>query len=436
MVVLVTLALAGAACEGSNGTTRPPDHTPAPTATSAAAPDATPSARELLQVGLDWSALSPAGDRLLGFFGDIAEAQGALAEWCLVDVDGTAPEDCTEGPPAEIGWPPLAVPAWSPDGDLVAWTAAGDIWLLDAATGDFRALTDDGLHDFAPAALGQVPVDQAPTWLTPDEVAFLRESPETGLLEALQVVTVAGEERPPVLSPTFERESLTGPVLESQWYIPGPPPYVAAPDEVLVGGYDRLFSVDPGAGEVAVVGDYGEEIAPIFDLAQELGVAVPRPRGLYPVGETASGEVILYDPVVRDLQLFGEWPGAPSGFYLFDPAADELVPVFEPSPEGSAYVGPTMLALSPERARLAVVWLDERAPAGGFTSHLSLLDLATVDLPASPRDLPELWSSDRQAVVPRSPAATWSAGDRIALPLDEVSTLVLQLDGLPPGGGR
>ncbi|MCC6790390.1 MAG: hypothetical protein IT336_01830 [Thermomicrobiales bacterium] len=140
--------------------------------------------------------------------GAIAAASWNYDELCVFETESMAERFCTDLSPLEARLRIDDV-AWSPDSSKIALSEEsfryfidGDLWVLDAVTGELTDLTDEGYNGEIPifdrdAPVGDVYIDVSPTWL-PDSsaVTFSRSTYRNGdwAGNAIYTVPISGGE--------------------------------------------------------------------------------------------------------------------------------------------------------------------------------------------------------------------------------------------------
>ncbi len=255
--------------------------------------------------------LSPDGQWLA------ASAPEAL---CTFDVASLAERACgdLEGPNVALSEHDVV---WAPDSSRLAFTEQsltlnvdGDLWLMDATTGELTNVTDDGYEGTIafldrPPADGRIDVDLAPTW-SPDGGAItisrstmvdeawtgteiVNIDPDTGDVEPLTTVSTErfvvhqGMEWAPDRQRLFYSvESFDVPSTEHGVWVFDP----------STGRSSQLIGIDPDFGspaviEVAATGDVGLIVYPRY-----VGIRPSDPDDWVMLADLSSGELTPIDP--------------------------------------------------------------------------------------------------------------------------------------------
>ncbi len=139
----------------------------------------------------------------------IAAATFNLDQLCVYETESLLERACADLSPLEAGLRMEDV-VWSPDSSMLALAEQafvrfidGDLWVMDATTGDLTNLTDDGVNaripllDAAEVDFTELFIDVSPTWL-PDSsgVTFSRSTWREGewLGNTIETVSVTGGE--------------------------------------------------------------------------------------------------------------------------------------------------------------------------------------------------------------------------------------------------
>ncbi len=371
------------------------------------------------------SALSPDGSRLFGWVKD-EDAADDHREMCLLEVDepDRAADRCSTGLWSEGYFASLTPLTWSPAGDYVAWQSLDDVWSYHVPSGAVAGVTDDGVADQSTEGLGTLPRDWWPAWRSDTELTFLRTSPD-GEEFSLTTVDVSGVETGKIVAPTD-----TGPdgAQQPQWRPPGP--VLIIDGTAYLAAFDVIHEVDLAGGAITPFAEYAGQYA---SLAEEFEQQTVLPIGadgstLTPVGMTNSGDLLIWDRSIESLLFQTGGQGSPSGAFLLSPDG-ELTRLFRTVDPADGAMAPLSLGLSPDRTKIVVVWLDSADPSEP-RSRVSVLDLATIDLPTAVRELPEIWAAPAGALLGLGdPIVEWTATHRISLQAQGPNaTFVLQLE--------
>lgn len=380
-------------------------------------------ASEMVVLEVANGALSPDGRH---FFGSTDPEDDSQAQLCLIDLDDlTSPYECQAGDPA-AGFPVGSVPSfprWAPDGMRVAWVSFGDVWAFEVASLRITGVTDDGLVDDSPDALGKVPRDTAPAWLDSETLAFFRFGPDTPLQTVL-ISDLFGRDQRLIDPPTYTTEFRGVETVKSEWQGGFLAPLISANAQIVVGTSGQVHSIDPSTGSVEVIGDYAEAYESVETINRSYGFQTT--GRLFPQAETPYGH-LLWDQAVWMSLNQGAWSGPPGGLYLLT-SQSELIPLVEQSERLDGYLSGLAFAVSPSGQKVAVLWIDasDKDDAGAPTSRLSLIDLETMDLPVDIREVPLIWEGSGDFLWPGDPRMVWSSNDRIAVSGSD-RTYVLQL---------
>lgn len=160
-------------------------------ATPAGAQEATPEIgtsepREIELPGTRVVSLSPDGRSLVA-----AQGEGHPSRLCVYDVETLTERSCGDLESHRVALSLDSV-VWSPDSTRIAFAedafrmmVDGDLWLMDAATGEITNLTDDGFEGSMPLGSAEletpIDVDILPAW-APDgrSIAFSRSTMRGG----------------------------------------------------------------------------------------------------------------------------------------------------------------------------------------------------------------------------------------------------------------
>ncbi|MDW3217158.1 MAG: hypothetical protein R8F63_00985 [Acidimicrobiales bacterium] len=379
---------------------------------------------ELVSIGtidlIDVS-LSPDGLRVVGLDDEFGTTEDGteLVAWCVVEL-ATDDRSCVSGNIPEVGglftnFPPV----WHPDGEAVAFTALGDIYLFDFGTGTVTNVTDDGFVDQSPDGIGNTDSDVAPAWASPDTLAFMRTGVSNDGWTNLVDITLDGTVRSSVPSPSFDYTRGDEQRHRAKWMQHWLRPLVLADGTVVVSGEGELHRVLRDRSGVEVLGDYNEEFAPYAELYPSLGSAMPDPVTLPPVASLGEGRFLLFNQGVRHVINNGHQSGGPSGLFLYDAGADELTPILETSPRADGWIGPVAHAVSPDNRLLFFAWRDPRVRTSQAIAStvFSVIDLANFTGPVNPHDLDVLYRTD-DFVLTLDPL-TWAPNNRIVVNFQE-----------------
>src|SRR5215211_2896521 len=152
---------------------------------------------------------------------------------CIYDVETLAERTCADLAPLEAGLR-LEDVVWSPDSsklvlaeDAFRVFVDGDLWLMDAISGNLTNLTDDGVNANIPLGDQEVDfdelfVDVSPTWL-PDGsgVTFSRSAWRDGHFSGNQIMTVPVTGGEPELLTTVTPEEPAVVYYDMRWTADG-----------------------------------------------------------------------------------------------------------------------------------------------------------------------------------------------------------------------
>jgi hypothetical protein len=337
--------------------------------------------------------MSPDGGSFVGLRPAIGYRNGEL---CVFDLETLAERSCADLSGLDAGIRVEDI-TWAPDGSQLAFGEEtfkyfidGDLWLMDAATGELTNLDDDGHEGDIPiidAGPGTVSIPVSPAF-SPDGrlVAFSRSTIVDGERRGTDIATVpvAGGEEPTVLT-TVDPE------------IPGAVYYglAWAPDGQEVYYSVNLPDRDDLRNGIWVVGADGERARFILGTFQEesAGPAVLQ------VGSD-NEHILTFDP-----RLMGAYGFSGPVYSLLERATGEATPIAARLPPDQPERGPLVgwTALSPDASALALVmrFTDPETTVWGRAvdaSEESLDDLLTPDgiglaAPVA-MGLPATWSDD------------------------------------------
>lgn len=343
-------------------------------------------------------------------------AEAPAGQLCVLNLDSLDEVACADLAQLQAGLRIDDV-TWSPDSRSLAFTERalevfmdGDLWLMDAASGELTNLLDDGFEGPLPImqrepSAGTITIPANPTF-SPDgtTLAFSRSLIIDGAMAGNDVVTLSVDDGDPVRLWVIDPRLIGVAYMGMGWAPNGEQLYVSVSDPGGRDERDGIWVVDATGGE-------GRQL---------VGRYQPGGSALALLAVAADGQHLLaYDPALSGRQA----DGVPA-LALIDTRTGSATPLLGAG-ETNAQKRPARWAgFSPDGGTL--VTLVNAADAGTLTVWEA--DGAQEYPLSLPAELARLAAAG--PAVHRS-AGTWSPGGRalLALAADPASALVLEIDG-------